>query len=695
MSLPLPSPVDESRRFSNMGGNSSGLGLDTASPVWLDSHLRRRDRSMMAWMTRTASANDSESKAASGSVSSATDHAPGWRSFGWLAIVVFVAISAADATWRVNPVFHDHWIYYGFQRNLTAHLRDFAWTYWATRLAILIPGAAAQRVFGLATGEIILHAGLLAVSLWAMRACGRRMFGERAGALAVVLAGTHFFFLQGMASDYTDGYGQCYLLLTAAALLRALDPGRGRNLAAACAGFFAACVVLTNIAFVAFLPVLTGAVLAGRPWGGGRTWAISKRLAIVTAIGAVSFGATLTLAEFWFHAHTDVHIWQPNLHFIREFRNDETFAIQDQRNSLAEWLPGASWLIWPAIVTAAGAISLVDLLRNPAGTSAARARTLAWLTLVPAALLIGTLADVSLKLDMFGRLWFYGVVLYQPLAILLAAGLLDRYLPDAGKAAARFLPAGVLLAVGLAAVHGAGVVKGIAPGEVNETAVFALTFLAGVGGFAATMAGSVRNVPVLFFTGLAVIGAVQGPQRAMFRVDAGRTPALVEFAMLDRCRELDARARTDTAAAVQEAVERCLELAPANDLGFWYDKNAAMAPAFEMVNATFAYGRILSKDMSDIRAKPLGGMQVGLEPGRVVVVLTDDVETARAAADREFARLAVRAYDLGVRQIGHGPVRFCLMAWEIEQAPEELAGELGRVRIGHRSGAGETNGVRR
>ncbi len=644
---------------------------------------------MMAWMTRIASANDSESIAPSGTGASESDSGQGWRSFGWLAIVTFVAISAVDVTWRVNPVFHDHWIYYGFQRNLTAHLRDFAWTYWATRLAILIPGAAAQRFFGLAGGEFVLHSGLLAVSLWAVRACGRRMFGERAGALGVVLAGTHFFFLQGMASDYTDGFGQFYLLLTAAALLRAIAPGQGRNLAAACAGFFAACVVLTNLAFVAFVPVLTGAVLAGLPWGGGRTWAIAKRLAIVTAIGAVGFGVTLVLADFWFHAHTNVHIWQPNLHFIREFRNDETFAIQDQRNALAEWLPGASWLIWPAIVSAAGVVSMVDLVRNPGTTTAGEARTLAWLTLVPAALLAGTLADVSLKLDMFGRLWFYGVVLYQPMAILLAAGLLDRYLPVSGQAVARYVPAGVLLAAGLAAVHGAGAVPEIAPGEANETAVFALTFLAGVGGFVAIMAGSARNAPALVFAGLAILGGVQGPQRAMFRVDAGRTPALVEFAMLDRCRELDARARPETAAAVQEAVERCLALAPANDVGFWYDKNSAMAPAFEMVNAAFAYGRILSKDMGDIRAKPLGGMQVGLEPGRVVVVLTDDVEKARAAADREFERLAVRAYDLGVRRIAHGPVRFALMAWAIESAPEGLAGDLGRVRIGG------TNGVRR
>lgn len=650
---------------------------------------------MMAWMTGTASVNGSESIAASVAGVRESDSDSGWRSFGWLAILAFVAISAADATWRVNPVFHDHWIYYGFQRNLTAHLRDFAWTYWATRLSILIPGAVAQRIFGLARGEIVLHAGLLAVSLWAVRACGRRMFGERAGALAVVLVGTHFFFLQGMASDYTDGYGQCYLLLTAAALLRALDPGRGRNLAAACAGLFAACVVLTNIAFVAFVPVLTGAVLVGQPWGGGRTRAIAKRLAIVTAIGAVGFGATLALAEFWFHAQTDVHIWQPNLHFIREFRNDETFAIQDQRNSLSEWLPGASWLIWPAIVTAAGAIAMFDLMRNPDQRSSGKARMLAWLTLVPAACLIGTLAEASLKLDMFGRLWFYGVVLYQPLAILLAAGLLDRYLPNSGQAVARYLPAGVLLATGLAAVHGAGALPGIAPDQVNETAVFALTFLAGVGGFAATMAGSIRNVPTLALAGLVILGAVQGPQRAMFRIDAGRTPALVEFAMLDRCRELDARARTEAAAAVQEAVEHCLQLAPANDVGFWYDKNGAMAPAFEMVNAAFAYGRILSKDMGDLRARPLGGMQVGLEPGRVVVLLTDDVARGRAAADREFDRLAVRAYDLGVRQIGHGPVRFCLMAWEIEQAPEELAGELGRVRIGNRSGGAGVNGVRR
>lgn len=649
---------------------------------------------MTTWMARQASANDGDLPARMDSPIE-TGPGNGWRAFGAIAIVAFVAISAADATWRVNPVFHDHWIYYGFQRNLTDHLRDFPWTYWATRLSILLPGAAAQRIFGLALGEVVLHTGLLAVSLWAVRACGRRMFGERAGALAVVLAGTHFFFLQGMASDYSDGYGQCYLLLTAAALLKALGPGRGRNLAAAFAGFFAACVVLTNIAFAAFVPVLTGAVLAGQPWGGGRSRAIAKRLAVVTMIGAIGFAATLTIAEIWFHTHTDVHIWQPNLHFIREFRNDETFAIQMQRNALAEWLPGASWLIWPAIVTAAGALALVDLVRKPGRVSAGTARTLAWLTLVSAALLIGTLAEVSLKLDLFGRLWFYGVVLYQPLAILLAAGLLDSYLPGAGQGVARYLPAGVLLAAGLAAVHGAGAVPGIAPGDSNETAVFAATFLAGVGGFIATMAGSARRARALTMAGLVVLGAVQGPMRAMFRIDAGRTPALVEFAMLDRCRELDARARTDAAAAVQEAVEHCLELAPANDLGFWYDRNSAQVPAFEMINAAFAYGRILSKDMCDIRAKPLGGMQVGLEPGRVVVVLTDDVESARAAADREFARLAVRAYDVGVRQIGHGPVRFALMAWKIDSAPAELAGEMGRVRIGQRPGGGVAIGVRR
>jgi hypothetical protein len=617
----------------------------------------------------------------------------GWQKFGFLAIAAFVAVAATDETWRSNPVFHDHWIYYGFQRNLHAHLRDFAWTYWSTRLAILIPGALVQRMFGLEWGEPILHTGLLVVSLVAVRACGRRMFGDRAGALAVVLAGTNYFFLLGMASDYTDGYGICYLLLTTLALLRALSTEQGRNLSAVCAGFFAACVVLTNIAFAVCLPILVIMVLVGLPWTRQTAGTIVKRLIVVAILGTIGMAATLAAAEIWFHAQTGVHIWQPNLHFIREFSKDETFAIQDQRNRLTQWMPEAAWLIWPMIVTAAGLISLVGMARGRSRGPSGASRRMAFLSLIQAGLLAGTVAELSLKLDMFGRLWFYGVVLYLPVTIFLAAGLLDRFLPvTEDLSLSRYLPAGALLSAGLLAVHGAGVLPGFQPGI--EKSIFVSICIAGLAGFWLTSAGASRRAPGLMLTGLAILGATQGPVRAMFRIDAGRTQALVEFAMLDRCRILDINSRTHAAAAVQDVVERCLALAPANDLGFWYDKDAQMAPVFEMVNASFAYGRILSKDMSDLRAKPLGGMQVGLEPGRVVVVMSEDPDFAKKAAQKEFERLGVQARELGVRELNHGPVKFAFHAWEVTAAPEDLAGEHGRVRVGHKPEI-TGNGVRR
>jgi hypothetical protein len=602
----------------------------------------------------------------------------GWRGFGAAALGLIVLIALADDYWRANPVFHDHWIYYGFQRNLGPHLRDFPWTYWSTRLPTILPGALLYRLLSPDTASAVLHAGLLAVALAAARDCARSLFGERAGALAVVFAGGHFFFLQGMAGDYTDGYGVCFWLLAAACVLRALRPGPWRHAWAVGAGAAAAGLLLTNFAYGLLLPLIVGLAAAGMPVRRDAALAYAGRLCTGAVLALASLAVVFAAADAWFRARTGVRLWQPNLHFVRNFKDDETYLVQSQSLPVADWFGHAAWLIWPIVATVAGVLALAFARRHEtAEGDGAADRRLAWLTLALGGLIGGIAGDVSTKLDSFSRHWYYAVPLLTPYAVLLMAGATDRVLPE-GKGPRRYLPAGLLAIGGLAAVNAAGGLPPIDPS--HDALIMAATAAAGSAGFGLVVLGGSRRSATALVIGLTLMAAVQAPVRSMFRVDAARPPSVVEFAMLDRCRALDGPARRETARAIEEAVSHCLSLDSDNALGLWYDAGSPMAPAFEMVNASFAYGRILSKDLNDIRAKPLGGMQVGLEPARVVVVLSERETEGYEAARREFQRLSVRARELGVHEVRHGPVRFFLTAFRVEAAPEELAGTQGRVR---------------
>jgi hypothetical protein len=256
--------------------------------------------------------------------------------------------------WTVTPPgLIDPWVYFGYYQNLPRHLTLYDGTYYGTRLSTVLPGYAAYRCFPPIAANYVLRLGLFYACVISLYLILARTISPRAGLLAAVCLGGHFFFLRAIGSDYVDGFGIAYFFLSFLALtVAARSPFWKSSLVAA--GACAAAFVIANVFYVVYLPSFVVHYLFLNRQG--------RRNRLLPSLGLSFLGAGgLTLALCLYNGSVTGRFWflGPTLQFAR------TFAGQNNpwKAPVSSWLLGADWLVLPAL-TVLGAFCFFYRLRS-------------------------------------------------------------------------------------------------------------------------------------------------------------------------------------------------------------------------------------------------------------------------------------------------------------------------------------------
>jgi len=198
--------------------------------------------------------------------------------------------------WYVNPNLFvtqaigwlDPWVYTGYFLSLPSHLRMFGDTYYAGRLAWLLPGFALHQMFSPVVATYVLHLSFLYALVFAVYHLVSTALNRRAGMLAAIMFGWNPTILAALSWDYVDGAGIVFIVLSLLCLERlSRDPGRKWGFALA-AGASMAAIISSNLFLIVVWPVLTVFFLI-------RVGSVRWR-SVAVALLLTGTGAAITLA---------------------------------------------------------------------------------------------------------------------------------------------------------------------------------------------------------------------------------------------------------------------------------------------------------------------------------------------------------------------------------------------------------------
>jgi 4-amino-4-deoxy-L-arabinose transferase-like glycosyltransferase len=134
-----------------------------------------------------------------------------------------------NQTWIYSPMSLDPWFYWGYFNNFGSFSSAFAGTYYGTRLSWIIPGYACYKLFPPVVANLVLHIGFFYTAIFSLYFTLKRLFNNRAALFVSILMSFYTYFLASIGTDYIDGAGITYVLLTILILTYATtDPRPGK-----------------------------------------------------------------------------------------------------------------------------------------------------------------------------------------------------------------------------------------------------------------------------------------------------------------------------------------------------------------------------------------------------------------------------------------------------------------------------------
>ena len=210
----------------------------------------------------------------------------------------------------------DSWLYLGFFRNLAEFKRSlFPNFYYGSRLSWILPGYLVHSLFPPVAANCILHLAVHSVATFSLFWTLRLTAGVRSAFLTAMIFCVNPWLWSATGSDYVDGAGIAYCLLSMALLTRAVarPPGKWGLVMA---GSALAGSIYTNLFWVALAPLLPLYYVA-LAWSWRRTppirsfaslclWAGAGFGLVTLALGGINY---LLDGNLWFYAPS-VHIAQ-------------------------------------------------------------------------------------------------------------------------------------------------------------------------------------------------------------------------------------------------------------------------------------------------------------------------------------------------------------------------------------------------
>jgi hypothetical protein len=170
-------------------------------------------------------------------------------------LVIPFLVLLRDSNIAFTPVgYLDPWIYFSYFHNLIPFEHDvFPGTYYGSRLSWLLPGYVIYKIFAPLAAHYVLRFGLFYLAAVSLFFTLKHAIDRRTALLTVIALGFYPYFWSAIGTDYVDGVGIAYYLLTTAILTRAAELDDER-LSLVLAGASFAALFYTNVAWLMYAP---------------------------------------------------------------------------------------------------------------------------------------------------------------------------------------------------------------------------------------------------------------------------------------------------------------------------------------------------------------------------------------------------------------------------------------------------------
>jgi hypothetical protein len=231
--------------------------------------------------------------------------------FGPWCLAIF-APPALILGFQTNPMFSaptvDPWVYLGFFRNLVNFKRDlYPSTYYGSRLSWIIPGFLVHHIFSTVVAAFVLHLLVFFTASISLYYTLSVTIERRPALLCALAFGLYPFLWSAVGTDYVDGVGIAYYLLTTAFLTKAAFVKKPAYFLAA-AGVVYALLFYSNITWAVFAPILGLHYLWLKREPGLRrlcaafvwacVWSAAGFAAATVVLGTINYGLD---GNFWFY----------------------------------------------------------------------------------------------------------------------------------------------------------------------------------------------------------------------------------------------------------------------------------------------------------------------------------------------------------------------------------------------------------
>lgn len=262
---------------------------------------------------------------------------------------------ALDQSWLYSgPRWVDPWVYFGIAADFDLTTRYYSDTYYWTRFAWTLPGAAFHRLFDPLAAKYLWHFSFFYVAVLSLYGTLRRLADYPTALVGVIVLALDRMFLAGIGWDYVDGAGATYGLLALYLLTVGATRGEG-GIPFVLAGFALGLMVNTYLSLVAFLPCfwLYAVVLLRRRRAG--TW-------VPTLAMALGFGLSILAMmgiNRYFTGRWDY--LQPSLRVISAVIGTEPYAPPSLYDRFFSYLPSqeGSWLQLPLVIALLTAVATI------------------------------------------------------------------------------------------------------------------------------------------------------------------------------------------------------------------------------------------------------------------------------------------------------------------------------------------------
>ncbi len=554
-----------------------------------------------------------------------------------LRYLIAVLLLPAIVLWRQdNTLFTgygylDPWFYTGFFRNLVEFKRNlFPATYYGSRLAWILPGAALHGIFPPVVANCLLHLGVHTVATVSLFLTLKWVAGARRAFLGAMLFSVNPWLWSATGWDGIDGACIAYCLLTMALLTwAALQPVRRWALVAG--GMALACLVYVNLYWVTMAWLMPAGYIA-LAWAWHRTRPLRALLTLCAWFGAGCVLVTVTLgAVNWF---LDGHFffYAPSVIEALSIRGDHLAWFD------SPWMRGAPapWLLFACAALAVAVAILVARWRNwnRPGDAAPVLFAVQFLCAV------GWMAFTQFCGNPVLSIYYYASFLLPFTFLVMGAWLW----PSVDSLPARTW---VLLCAASAALFGLVWVDRVTVllGRIPHAA------LAGVAVLALSLALRRRVSGIVLSLAASALLVALGAGLRYSGLDPHALRRQYETTM-------EARARVESARA-------------GSAVRFWYDPKDRATNAATAISSTYLWSNSLLGSYQPA-ADPDAACGVELPPSTLIAAISSDGRAGQSAAtmlDGCLAGTGLRAAPAGTGVIGSGRSRFTLDMLRVATVP--------------------------